>query len=150
MPTDSAALHYEDFDVGREWATQGRTVTETDVVGFAALSGDANPLHVDAEYARTSPFGERIAHGLLGLSIATGLISRLGIIEGTTIAFLGLEWSFRAPILFGGTITVRSRVSDKRETSKPDRGIVIFSVELVNQRGEVVQEGKQTLLMRRR
>ncbi len=80
----------------------------------------------------------------------TGLISRLGIIEGTTIAFLGLEWSFRAPIVFGDTITARSRVADKRETSKPDRGIVIFSVELVNQRGEVVQEGKQTLLMRRR
>lgn len=148
--SESAALHFEEFEVGHEWTTQGRTVTEADVVAFAALSGDTNPLHVDAQFARTTPFGERIAHGVLGLSIVTGLISKLGIIEGTTIAFLGLEWSFRAPILFGDTITVRSRVSDKRETSKPDRGIVSFSVELVNQRGEVVQEGKQTLLMRRR
>ncbi|MCP9486865.1 MAG: MaoC family dehydratase N-terminal domain-containing protein [Gaiellaceae bacterium MAG52_C11] len=144
------ALHFEEFELGRQWTTQGRTVTEADVVAFAALSGDANPLHVDAEYARTTPFGERIAHGVLGLSIATGLISKLGIIEGTTIAFLGLEWSFKAPIVFGDTITVRYRVADKRETSKPDRGIVSFVAQLVNQRGEVVQEGKQTLLMRRR
>ena len=145
-----SALHFEEFEVGQAWTTQGRTVTEADIVAFVGLSWDGNPLHVDAEYAKTTPFGERIAHGLLGLSITSGLFSRLGIIEGTTIAFLGLEWSFKGVIVVGDTITARYRVAETRETSKPDRGIVILTVELVNQRGEVVQEGKQTLLMRRR
>jgi len=144
------ALHFEDFEVGAETVTDSRTVTEADVVAFAGLSGDYNPLHVDAEFARSTPFGERIAHGLLGLAIASGLVSRTGAIEGTALAFLGTEWRFTAPIKLGDTITVHSRVDDTRETSKPDRGIVVFAVEIVNQRGEVVQEGTQTLLMRRR
>ncbi len=144
------ALYWDDFEPGAEWATQGRTVTEADVVAFACLSGDFNPLHVDAEFARGTPFGERIAHGLLGLSIGSGLTSRLGIIEGTTIAFLGLEWAFKGVVRLGDTITVRLRVEDKRETSKPDRGIVRFATTIVNQRDEVVQEGTQTLLMLRR
>ena len=144
------ALHFEDFEVGTETVTDSRTVTEADVFAFAGLSGDYNPLHVDAEFAKSTPFGERIAHGLLGLAIASGLTSRTGAIEGTTLAFVGMEWRFKAPILFGDTITVRSRVAEKRETSKPDRGIVRFEVQVVNQRGEVVQEGTQTLLMKRR
>jgi acyl dehydratase len=144
------ALFWEDFEPGAEWTTQGRTVTEADVVGFACLSGDFNPLHVDAEFARGTQFGERIAHGLLGLSIGSGLTSRLGIIEGTAIAFLGLEWAFKGAVKLGDTITVRLRVDDRRETSKPDRGIVRFATTIVNQRDEVVQEGTQTLLMRRR
>jgi len=144
------ALHFEDFEVGAETVTDSRTVTEADVVAFAGLSGDYNPLHVDAEFARSTPFGERIAHGLLGLAIASGLVSRTGAIEGTALAFLGTEWRFTAPIKLGDTITVRSRVAEKRETSKADRGVVIFAVEVVNQHGEVVQEGTQTLLMRRR
>jgi Acyl dehydratase len=144
------ALYFEDFEVGTETVTDSRTVTEADVVAFAGLSGDYNPLHVDAEFAKSTPFGERIAHGLLGLAIASGLTSRTGAIEGTTLAFVGMEWRFKAPILFGDTISVRSHVAEKRETSKPDRGIVRFEVQIVNQRGEVVQEGTQTLLMKRR
>ena len=144
------ALYWEDFEPGREWTTHSRTVTEADVVAFACLSGDFNPLHVDAEFARETPFGERIARGLLALSIGTGLTSRLGVVEGTTIAFLGLEWSFEAAVKLGDTITVRLRVDDKRETSKPDRGIVRFATAIVNQRGEVVQEGTETMLMKRR
>jgi acyl dehydratase len=144
------ALHFEDFEVGTETVTDSRTVTEADVFAFAGLSGDYNPLHVDAEFAKSTPFGERIAHGLLGLAIASGLTARTGAIEGTTLAFVGMEWRFKAPILFGDTITVRSGVAEKRETSKPDRGIVRFEVQVVNQRGEVVQEGTQTLLMKRR
>jgi acyl dehydratase len=146
----SRALHFEDLEVGTETETDSRTVTEADVVAFAGLSGDYNPLHVDAEFARTTPFGERIAHGLLGLAIASGLVSRTGAIEGTTLAFLATEWRFTAPIKLGDTITVRSRVADKRESSKPDRGVVTFAVQVVNQRSEVVQEGTQTLLMKRR
>jgi acyl dehydratase len=144
------ALFFEDFEVGAEIVTDSRTVTEADVVAFAGLSGDHNPLHVDAEFARSSLFGERIAHGLLGLAIASGLVSRTGTIEGTTLAFLGMEWRFTRAVLIGDTITVRSRVGETRATSKPDRGIVRFDVQLVNQRGEVVQEGSQMLLMRRR
>jgi acyl dehydratase len=146
----SRARHFEDFEVGAETVTDSRTVTEADVVAFAGVSGDYNPLHVDAEFARTTPFGERIAHGLLGLAIASGLVSRTGAIEGTTLAFLSTEWRFTAPIKLGDTITVHSRVADKRETSRPDRGIVTFAVQVVNQRSEVVQEGTQTLLMKRR
>lgn len=144
------ALHFEDFEVGTETVTDSRTLTEADVAAFAGLSGDYNPLHVDAEFAKSTPFGERIAHGLLGLAVASGLTSRTGTIEGTTLAFVGMEWRFTAPILFGDTITVHSRVVETRETSKPDRGIVRFEVQVVNQRGEVVQEGTQTLLMKRR
>ena len=83
----SRARHFEDFEVGAETVTDSRTVTEADVVAFAGVSGDYNPLHVDVEFARTTPFGERIAHGLLGLAIASGLVSRTGAIEGTTLAF---------------------------------------------------------------
>jgi acyl dehydratase len=143
-------LYYEDFEVGIQTITDSRTVTETDVVAFAGLSGDYNPLHVDAVFAGSGPFGERIAHGLLGLAIASGLVSRTGAIEGTALAFLATDWKFTAPIKLGDTITVRSRVAEKRETSKPDRGIVIFAVEVVNQRGKVVQQGTQTLLVKRR
>lgn len=146
----TGGLYYEDFEVGIQTITDSRTVTETDVVAFAGLSGDYNPLHVDAVFAGSGPFGERIAHGLLGLAIASGLVSRTGAIEGTALAFLATDWKFTAPIKLGDTITVRSRVAEKRETSKPDRGIVIFAVEVVNQRGEVVQQGTQTLLVKRR
>jgi acyl dehydratase len=144
------ALHWEDFEVGTEWTTLSRTLTEADVVAFACLSGDFNPLHVDAEFAKETPFGERIAHGLLGLSIGSGLTSKLGIIDGTALAFLGLEWAFKGAIKLGDTITVKLRVEDTRETTKPDRGIVRLRTTIVNQRDEVVQEGTQTLLMRRR
>jgi len=144
------ALDWDDFEVGQELVTDSRTVTEADIVAFAGLSGDYNPLLVDAEFARSTPFGERIAHGLLGLAISSGLVSRTGAIEGTTLAFLGTEWRFTKAVKIGDTLTVRSRVQDKRETSKPDRGIVVFAAQILNQHGEVVQEGTQTLLMRRR
>ncbi|GIV97956.1 MAG: MaoC family dehydratase [Herpetosiphonaceae bacterium] len=142
--------YYEDFQVGDEFITPGRTVTEADVMLFAGLSGDYNPLHTDAEYARETIYGERIAHGLLGLSIATGLKARLGIMQGTIMAFLGLEWRFTGPITFGDTIHCRVRIKSMRETSKPDRGIIVQAVQIVNQRGEVVQEGEMTTMIRRR
>ena len=149
-PRPLEPLYFEDLEPGFEYVTQSRTVTEADIVSFACLSGDFNPLHVDAEFARETVFGERIAHGLLGLSIASGLTSRTGMLEGTTVAFLGLQWRFKGAITIGDTITVRSRVASKRETSKPDRGLVTIASEVVNQRGEVVQEGEKTLLVKRR
>jgi len=144
------ALYYEDFAVGAEYVTRARTVTECDVVLFAGLSGDFNALHTDEEFGKQVGFGGRIAHGLLGLAIASGLLNQLGLTEGTAIAFLGLTWNFKGPIRMGDTIKVRVRVSDKRETSKPDRGIVRTVDSVVNQRGEVVQEGELVVLVKRR
>src|ERR1051326_2352280 len=105
-------LYFEDFEQDREYVTRSRTITEADVVAFAGLSGDFNPLHVDEEFAKTTIFGARIAHGLLGLSVASGLINQLGLGEGTVMAFLGLTWNFKGVIRIGDTITVRQLVAD--------------------------------------
>ena len=143
-------LFFEDFARGYAYETHSRTVTEADVVAFASLSGDFNPLHTDTTFAKETIFGERIAHGLLGLAIGSGLTSRMGIIEGTVLAFLGMTWSFKQPIRIGDTISLRARVAEARETSRLDRGVVRFAVEIVNQRSEVVQEGEQVLMVQRR
>jgi acyl dehydratase len=142
--------HFEEIQVGDEYLSPGRTVTEADIVAFAGLSGDYNVLHTDAEFMRTSIFGERIAHGLLGLAIQSGLGTRAMPRPFATIAFLGVRWRFKGPIKIGDTIKVRIKVTDKRETSKPDRGIVILQRSIVNQRGEVVQEGETDIMVERR
>ncbi|MFW0756341.1 MaoC/PaaZ C-terminal domain-containing protein [Pseudomonas sp. H11T01] len=144
------ALYYEQFYVGQEWNSPRRTITETDIVMFAALTGDHNPVHTDEEFAKTTPFGGRILHGPAGFAIATGLESRLGIKEGTAIAFLGMTWDLRGPILIGDTIHVHQKVDSLRPTKKPAVGIVNFYVSLVNQRGEVVQEGEWKVMMHSR
>jgi acyl dehydratase len=142
--------YYEEIQVGSVYVSPGRTVTEADIVAFAGLSGDYNVLHTDAEFMRTSIFGERIAHGLLGLSIQSGLGTRAMARPFATIAFLGLRWRFKGPIKIGDTIKVRIEVSGKRETSKPDRGIVVLQRSVTNQRGEVVQEGETEIMVERR
>jgi acyl dehydratase len=144
------ALYYEDYHVGREFVTKSRTVTEADVVNFAALSWDTNALHTDAEFAKKTPFGERIAHGMLGIVIHSGLSQMLGIMEGTLLAFLGMTWSFELPIKIGDTVHVVQRVKEMRETSKADLGLITFEKEVVNQRGEIVQRGTTTFLVARR
>jgi acyl dehydratase len=144
------SLYFEDFEVDREYVTRSRTITESDIVTFAGLSGDFNSLHMDEEFAKQTIFGARIAHGLLGLSIASGLMTQTRMTEGTVMAFLGLTWSFKGAIKTGDTITVRMRVADKRETSKSDRGIVRLAISVINQRGEVVQEGDNTLMVQKR
>jgi acyl dehydratase len=142
--------YFEDIRVGDEYLSPGRTVTEADIVAFAGLSGDYNVLHTDAEYMKSSIFGERIAHGLLGLSISSGLGMRAVARPFATMAFLGMRWRFKGPIRIGDTIRVRLRVSDRRETTKPDRGIVTVQRTVVNQRDEVVQEGETELMIERR
>jgi len=144
------AMYFDDFQVGQEFVTKARTVTEADVVNFAALSWDTNQLHTDLEYARKTPFGERIAHGMLGIVIHSGLSQMLGIMEGTIIAFMNMTWNFHLPIRIGDTIHVVQRVKEMRETSKPDRGILVFEKELINQKGEKVQTGTTTALMARK
>ena len=150
MAAELERQYFEDIRVGDEYVSPGRTVTEADIVAFAGLSGDYNILHTDAEYMRTSIFGERIAHGLLGLALQSGLGTRAMARPFATLAFLGLRWRFKAPIKIGDTIKVRLKVTDKRETSKPDRGIVAIQRSVLNQRGEVVQEGDTDIMVERR
>lgn len=140
--------YFEDIEVGEEYESPGRTITESDIVLFAGLSGDYNIVHTDAEFMKTSIFGERIAHGLLGLSVQAGLLSR-AMLPYATIAFGGLRWKFKAPIKIGDTIHVRARVTSKKET-KPDRGVVVLARTVLNQRGDVVQEGETELIVERR
>lgn len=141
--------YYSDFEKGEEFVTPARTITETDVTNFSGLSGDYNPLHTNEEFAKETIFGERITHGLLGISIATGLIFRTGIFDGSTIAFLGIEdWSFKKPILIGDTIHVRLTIEDIRKSSKEGRGVLIRKVDIINQKDEVVQSGLLPLLVK--
>ena len=140
--------YFEEIEVGEEYESPGRTVTETDIVLFAGLSGDYNIIHTDAEFMKTSMFGERIAHGLLGLAIQSGLLTR-AMLPYATVAFGALRWKFKAPIKIGDTIRVRARVTSKKET-RPDRGVVVLDRTVLNQRGEVVQEGETELIVERR
>lgn len=142
--------YFEEFEVGFEATTPARTITETDVVNFAALTGDWNPLHTDVEFARTTVFGQRIAHGLLVLSIASGLITRLGLIEGTAEAFRELSWKFRAPVFIGDTIHAVATVTETRPLPRLNSGMVILEVSVINQRGEVVQKGTWQALVKSR
>lgn len=143
--------HYEDFEVGQEYVTPARTIGEYDVAAFAGLSGDYNPVHTDREFAAATSFGQPLAHGALGLSVATGLIARTGLFDGTAIAFLGIDgWKFSKPILLGDTIHVEFTISAMRETKNPGAGILTRAVRIMNQRGETVQSGDMTLMLRRR
>jgi acyl dehydratase len=141
--------YFDEIEVGEEYESPGRTVTETDIVIFAGLSGDYNILHTDAEFMKQSTFGERIAHGLLGLSIQAGLFTRAAL-PYATIALTDLRWKFKGPIKIGDTIRVRARVSGKKETSKPDRGVITVERRVLNQRDELVQEGETDLMVERR
>lgn len=150
MPKRYRGKSWDELEVGEEHWTGGRTVTEGDVLGFSGLTGDFNPLHTDEEFARTSPFRTRVPHGPLIHDLYFGLLDRLGLIEGTALAFLELRCRFVAPVLAGDTIHARVRVANKREARKPDRGVVAFAVTLFNQRDEPVQEAEHVLLLARR
>ena len=138
----------EEFKEGQVDESRARTITETDVVQFSWVSGDVNPMHTDAVHSAKSPIGQRIAHGALGLSVATGLSASLGYLDGTAIAALGVdEWKFLKPIFFNDTIRLRATVISARPTSKPDRGVLVRRMELLNQRDEVVQTGLMTTMV---
>lgn len=141
-------MYFEEFQKGYKVQSPGRTITEADVVTFAGLSGDYNQLHTDEVFAQGTQFGRRIAHGLLGLSIASGLAARLGFIEGTAEAFMSLEWKFRQPIYIGDTIHVMAEVANTREMRQAGGGIVDFNVAVINQDGETVQKGQWRVLVR--
>lgn len=140
---------FDEFEPGQRFRTPARTITEADIVAFSGLSGDYNPVHTDEVFAAAGPFGSRIAHGPMGIGIAFGLASRLDLIDGTVIALLGVNWDFRAPIRPGDTVRVLVEVAEKRDVSRADRGLLVLSLTLRNQRDEVAQEGSARLLMRR-
>lgn len=142
-------LTYEEFELGAIYDTQARTITETDVVTFAGLSGDYNPLHTDAEAAKNTPFGERIAHGMLTVAISTGMANMTGLMAGTTIALMEQNIKYKGAVKFGDTVRLQMEVIEKRETSKPDRGIVKLAARVLNQRDEVVVDMVWTQLMKR-
>jgi len=143
-------LFYEEFEVGATYDTQARTITEADVVNFAGISGDFNPIHTDAETAKKTPFGERIAHGMLVVAASTGMANMTGLMEGTTIALMEQNIQYKAPVKFGDTVHLQFEVIEKRETSKPDRGIVKLAAKIFNQRDELVVDMVWTQMMRRK
>jgi acyl dehydratase len=142
-------LFLEDFKVGMTFETPRRTITEADVVGFAGLSGDYNPLHTDDEFAKTGPFGRRIAHGVLTLAVLTGLWDRLGLVSGSVEAFYGIDkLRFTSPVLLGDSLRATVKVVGKKE--RESNGLVSFSNEVLNQRGEVVLVCDTKLVVRRK
>jgi 3-hydroxybutyryl-CoA dehydratase len=143
----SHGLYFEEFEEGMTLETRGRTITESDIVNFAGLSGDYNPMHTNAVFAEKTQFGQRVAHGLLGLSIASGLSYQMGFLEGTVLAFTGLEWKFRAPTFIGDTVRVQVKVTKKREMKAAGGGFVTFDVKILNQDDAVAQKGEWTILV---
>ena len=144
-------LYWEEWQVGKTFESAARTITETDIVNFAGISGDYNPLHINEEYCKNTQFGTRIAHGPLIYAIAAGLLFQLHLYDDTLIAFLGFEsLKFTKPTKIGDTINAKITVTELSETSKSDRGVMKRQLQVINQRGEVVQEGIQAFLMKRK
>lgn len=135
-------LYFDEFEVGQTIVTAGRTITESDVVAFAGLTGDYNQIHIDAEFSRNSPFGQRVAHGLLVLSVAMGLVVQTGVMEGTVMAFREIqEWKFSKPVYLGDTLHVELTVNESKEIPRLGGGSVIIEAKVVNQRAEIVEKG---------
>ena len=144
-------MFWEEWEIGAEFQTASRTITEADVVNFAGISGAYNPLHIDEEFCKQTQFGTRIAHGPLVYSIAAGLLFQLHLYDDTLIAFLGFDsLKFTLPVKIGDTVRVRVEVLEKRETSKPDRGVMKRLLQVLNQRDEIVQEGVQAFLLKKK
>ncbi len=140
-------LYFEEFEVGMTLRTRGRTVTEADIVNFATLTGDFNPMHTDAEYMKGHMLGQRVAHGMLTLSYAVGLIYQLGVIERTGLAFRGVEMKFSLPVLIGDTIHAELAITELKEMKRLGGGAVTIEVKVVNQEGKAVQSGVLTMLV---
>jgi len=144
-------LFFEDYEVGESVTSPGRTVTEADVVAFAGLTGDWSSIHTDADYASQHPAGRRIAHGMLALSIASGLVVRLGFLEETLLAFREIEhWKFSLPVYMGDTLRVRFTIAETKPVARLGGGLVGIQAEVLNQDDQVVQSGKWKVLVKSR
>ncbi len=148
FPSLPRGMYFEEFAVGQEVITPGRTITEADIVAFAGLSGDFNQMHVDAAYSEKSFFGRRVAHGLLVLSIASGLTVQTGLMEGTVIAFREVnEWKFLKPVFIGDTIHTVLTIRATKELRRIGGGSVEIDVQVKNQQDEIVMKGIWTALI---
>jgi acyl dehydratase len=141
-------LYVEEFEIGKTMTSPGRTIGEGDINVFAGLVSDFTPIHVDAAYASKTQFGGRIAHGTLTMSTAIGLVTQLNILGDGVIALLNLNWDFKGVVLIGDTIYARVTPQEARKSSKPGAGVVKFGFEVVNQKGEQIQIGTMTVLMK--
>lgn len=140
---------YEDFEIGERFVSDFRLVSADDVVRFADLTGDRNPIHSDPAFAARSEFGRLVAHGLLILSYLGGFFDET--FDGTAVAFLGIEsWRFVKPVFVGDFVRAEMTIGEKRLTRTPGRGILMRDIELFSQRGEIVQQGRLSLLIRTR
>ena len=141
-------LYFEEFSVGQKVVTVGRTVSEADIFTFAGLTGDFNEIHTNAAFASKTQFGQRIAHGLLGLSLATGLIMRTGLLEGTVLAFREInEWKFVKPFYIGDTIYAELTVTETKALPRIGGGALISSIAVKNQNDDICQRGSLNLLV---
>ena len=146
--TEPRGMYFEQFEVGMQIVTGSRTVTEADIVNFAGLSGDYNQIHTDAAYASKAPYGQRVAHGLLGMAIASGLAVQTGFMEGTVLAFREItQWKFSHPILIGDTIHALIQVTDTKAMPRLKAGAVSINLDVRNQKNETVQHGQWVVLM---
>ena len=146
---DVRGLYFEQYEIGMEITSQGRTITEADINSFAGLSGDYNQIHTDEVYASSSAFGQRVAHGLLVTSIVSGLAVQTGFMEGTVIAFREIsQWKFSKPVFIGDTITVVIQVTNTKKMSRLNGGAVTFSLNVYNQSDSVVQRGEWVILLK--
>lgn len=143
-------MYFEDFEVGLEVITSARTITETDIVNFAGLSGDFNFIHTNAVAAAATPFGQRVAHGMLVASIATGLCVQQGFIDGTTLAFRELTWKFTKPVFIGDTVYVKIQVVETKRMARLGGGLVVFESRVLNQDDDVVHKGEMRMLIQAR
>ena len=141
-------LYFEEFETGQSIITAARTITESDVVSFAGLTGDFNQIHTDAEFSQNSPFGQRVAHGLLVLSISMGLVVQTGVMEGTVLAFREIqEWKFSKPVFLGDTLHVELIVVEIKEIPRLSGGSVLIEAKVINQHAEIVNKGKWNALL---
>lgn len=141
-------LYYEEFESGKRISTPGRTITEADIVNFAGVSGDYNSIHTDAAYSAASFYQQRVAHGLLVLSVASGLAVRSGLMEGTVLAWREInEWRFSQPVFIGDTVHVELEVKETRPMPRLNAGMVVLGVHVINQEHKAVMKGSWSLLV---
>jgi len=143
--------YFEEFHIGQRIISAGRTITEADIVNFAGISGDFNQMHVDADYSKNSAFGQRVAHGLLVLSVISGLAVQTGVMEGTVIAFREVsEWKFAKPVYIGDTVNAELEVKEVKEFRRIGGGSVTIEVDVKNQNGDTVMKGNWVVLIKSR